>query len=291
MRYCEGRPESGARPLTPGERAWAAALRRRLALRAGLAALAGPLALATVPLAPWFARHVMRLGERMAYAAGTGWMGLVLLLGVPAAVLLVRDGLRAWRTLARDLDEGLAVRFGDGAGALELLPRSGRVLPGGARGRARRVAVGEAAAVPADPVTWALPVSDVPEALQGGGWVKRALTPEEKDEIAAFAARVARFPWALAILTLALLAAAAGRAGAHAAAPATAALWVLAAGLGWWRVASARAMAARLRVDVREGWVMRATAGAAAGDEMLPDSRAAWARAGAPAPWRLRRRA
>lgn len=292
MRYCEGRPETGARPLTPGERAAALRLRRGLAVRAWVGAAVGLLVLATAPLAPWFARHVMALDARSAYAAGAGWIGLALLLGIPAAVLLVRDGLRSWRALAGDLARGEAVRFGEGAAALEVLPRSGHVLArGGAPARARRVAVGEAAAPPHDPVTWALPVAEVPEPLQGGGWMKRALTPEEKDEIAAFAARVARFPWALAVLTLGLLAAAAGRSGVQGgASPVTAALWVLAAGLGWWRVASARAMAARLRADVREGWVMRATAGTAAGDEMLPASRAAWARAGAPASWRLRRR-
>jgi hypothetical protein len=63
----------------------------------------------------------------------------------------------------------------------------------------------------------------------------------------------------------------------------------LALAVAGWRLWRARGLAARLDADAEEGWAIRATAGASAGDEGLPSSRLGWTAGGAPVAWRMRR--
>ena len=295
MRYCEGLPEHAERALDPFERARTLAARRRAGWWAVAALAAIPAVVASVLPVAWLVLEVLRLPEAWSGPA-IGLYGIAVLLGgLPVALVTALDRIRAWAALRRDLVAGTAVEFGEGARQLLVLPGSGRILARGGRpdDLRRRAAVGEAAPVPEGANTWSIPYGDVPERLRSAGWVKRALDPAERGELEAFAARGERFPWMLAVLTVAFLAALVARwrpASEGGTGPAGTAAVLVLVGLGWWRVASARAMARRMRADAREGWVLRATQGPAAGDEMLPGSRAAWALRGTPARWRLRRR-
>jgi hypothetical protein len=221
---------------------------------------------------------------------------LALLGGFPVALVLARDFVHAALALRRDLRRGEALAFGDGDDALAVLPASLRVV--GRGGFAVRpeeeVELGEAEAAPSTAATYALLAAEVPAELRAGGWVKRALTPAEREEVARHAARLARPSRSLVAVTVVLAAAAASLAGGGASpSPSVAGrgLWsgvaaALLLALGWWRSLRRRGAAARLREDAEEGWAHRGTADGVE-VEVLPRSGAPWTGAGAPAAWRL----
>jgi hypothetical protein len=292
MRWCEGVAETAERPLTEGERAALARLRRRLAWRiAGWLALAvaSPLAAAAAialavrggPAHP----EALRTVGAVAFLAGV-------LLGPAAALLRAHDLQRERRRLRRDAAAGIAVEFG--AGALAVVPASGRIVARGGRSAdlRARVRLGDAAPLPAATPTYALAGALAGDAdareLSSLGLVRRPLSREERDELRGHARGLRRVPrslwlvgawWALAALR-----------GVARTGPRRRELVLvvtLPLALGAWRLLRARALAARLEADAEEGWAIRATAGATSGDEALPASRAAWTARGAPAPWRL----
>jgi hypothetical protein len=297
VRYCEGLPEVGTRPLGAGERAAVARLRRRL--RARLA-----LRLALVPASPaaavalGFAALVLaegalpaRLAEDVAAAISIAAFAAGFVVGPAAALLSARDRWRELREVRVDDARAVAIDFAGGSRALSVLPASERVLardgtPGGLRERAE---IAVAAAAPAGTPVYALPAGGEAGEIVAHGLVRRALSAEERDEIRAHVRKLRRLPvslwvalawWALGAVQ-ALRGAARGR-------PLLAFLTlVLAAGL--WRLVRARSLAGRLQADAEEGWAVRATSGAAAGQEGLPVSRLAWTAKGSPAAWRVDR--
>jgi hypothetical protein len=282
IRFACGMPESGARPLTGEERGRVGALRRALgrsALLRGLAvpaiAVAGAWAGAALLAARWPALAV-------AVFAGSAF-------GVAAALLALRDAVRERSRVARDLAAGEALLFARGTRSVEVLAHARRVLArdGAPADLAERAPMGSAAAPPAEARTWAVAADEGGGALELG-LVRRALTPEERDEIRRHASRLRRIPGALVAAT-ALGGAGLGAWLARRGAPGggNALLWAAVIALTWWRALGARRLAARLREDEADGWVLRATAGDRAGTEVLPASRARWTARGAPAPWRL----
>lgn len=292
MRFCSGHPERGVRPLTASERAGAEAALRHLTRRAaaGLFLLGAPFV--AVGLVAWVVTSIRPAGDP-ASGAVIGVLALfALLAGVPVTLAIARHGVRAALALRRDLRRGEALVFGDGPRAVAVLPDSRRGFRSDAAGvLGPPLVVGEAAAPPPDPATYALPAADVPEAVRAAGWVRRALTPEERAEVERHAARLGRVPLSLLLFSVvfaALAAAALSRApeGRPGLLPAVA--WLVLLGLGWWRVVRGRTEAARLRADAAEGWVYRAAAEAGR-DEFLPGSGAPWSEDGGPAEWRLRR--
>jgi len=154
------------------------------------------------------------------------------------------------------------------------------------------VVVGAAAPPPPEAPTYAVAVEAAGEAM-ALGLVRRALSRDERVEIRSHASRLGRIPLSLFAAT-ALVGAAVGvwLAGeGRGAAGGSGLLWATVLALAWWRAVGARRLAARLRADESEGWVLRATAGAVAGMEVLPSSRASWTAHGSPAPWRIATRA
>ncbi|HET8541518.1 MAG TPA: hypothetical protein VFL83_16700 [Anaeromyxobacter sp.] len=297
MRYCDGLPETGSRPLRADERAAVARLRRRLGW-----AIAARVALVAASPAAAFALLVAAialLGE----PAGTAGKALQVAAAVatlagffvgPAAALLSgRDRWREWRRVRRDLAAAVALEFGDGRRSLAVLPASERVVARDGRPAdlAARAPIGSAAPAPPAAATYAL----APGALDADvaareiaarGLVRRALSGEERDELRGHARRLRRVPpgfW-LAAAWWGLVAAQWGRGAEPRTAVAVMLTLVLA--LGLWRLRRARALAGRLEADAEEGWAIRATAGATSGDEALPASRASWTAGGAPAAWR-----
>ncbi|HEX9051528.1 MAG TPA: hypothetical protein VF841_13435, partial [Anaeromyxobacter sp.] len=202
MRYCDGLPEAGERPLRAVERAAIARLRRRLGWRlaARLAlAVASPVAAIGIFAAAWVVldggaggrrEEALQIAAVVTFAAG-------FLVGPAAALLSARDRLRDWRRLRRDLAAGVAVEFGDGARSLAVLPASERVLARGARPTdlRARAPVGAAAAAPAAAPTYALAAADDAPAIVANGLVRRALSADERDEIRAHARQLRRVPW------------------------------------------------------------------------------------------------
>jgi hypothetical protein len=284
VRYCEGLPSHGTRALTQDERAQVTAARRGWRLRLAARLATGPAALVgAVPLA---------IAAEEPFGSGTAAAIVVvaLLLAFPAALLWARDAWREVRTLGNDLAGGVAETFTDGAGALLVLPASGRVLSG-SHPLARRTFVGEVAPPAEGAAAWAIPLSDVPERLHHLAWVRRPLAAPERAEIERRVADLRRPP----ILLGALTALAAGGIAAtveHAgASPAVAAFrvvaWLAVLGLSWHKVWKARALGSRLEADVRDGWVARATRGEASGAEVLPASGLPWSERGTPSPWRV----
>lgn len=292
MRFCEGIPERATRPLSADERLAVAIASRRATRKAALA-LAG----VAVPV---LAVPAVFLG---AVAIGVDPEGAVLVLpllvavgllgGLPVALLFARDAIRAARALRRDVARGEAMVFGAGleervvlTGSRHLLGRAGKVVA-----PVRRAAVGEAAAPPPAPAIWALSSAEIPPALAGAAWVKRALSPDERAELARHARRFGRISPLLVLLSVVLAAGAAASLSSGRTGPrllvdlAVVPLLVL----QWIRVLRDRRAAARLRADADDGWAYR---GAAAEEdaalEVLPASGAYWTWAGAPAEWRLR---
>jgi hypothetical protein len=148
--------------------------------------------------------------------------------------------------------------------------------------------IGAAAPPPDEPPTYAVAADPAGEA-RALGLVRRALSRDERDEIRRHARRFARIPASLLAAT-ALAGAALGVwlvEEGRTLARGSGLLWVVVLALAWWRAVGARRLAARLRADESEGWVLRATAGSAAGMEILPSSRANWTAHGSPAAWRL----
>ncbi len=296
MRYCEGLPETGERPLCADERAAVARLRRGLAWR-----IAAPLALGiAAPIAAIAAVAVaygvlgagssaaaLRVGAAVAFVAG-------ILLGPAVALLWAHDRFREWRRVRRDAAAAVAIQFGEGARTISVLPASGRILARNGRPSAlrSRAHVGAAAPAPPAPPTYALPA----EALANGdareiashGLVRRPLSPEERDELRGHARGLRRIPRSLWLLAVWWALAALGWSAGHGPRKRDIVVIVtLPLALGAWRLLRARALAARLEADAEEGWAIRATAGATSGEEALPASRAAWTAGGAPARWRL----
>src|SRR5512138_1423208 len=168
MRWCEGLPELGDRPLRADERAAVARLARglgwRIAARLALSALAPLAAFGLVVLAVAVLggpdaeaggapRRALEAAGAVAFVAG-------FLVGPAAALLSARDRWRELRRLRRDLAAGVALEFGDGARAIAVLPASERVLARGGRAAdlAARAAVGAAAPAPDGVRTYAVPV-------------------------------------------------------------------------------------------------------------------------------------
>lgn len=284
MRYCEGLPSHGTRPLTPAERGRVAAARRGWWIRFGARLATAPAALVTaVPLA-------IAAEEPLGSGTSAAIVMLALLVAFPAVLLWARDAWREARAHGRDLAAGAVETFTDGLGRIELLPASGRILSG-PRPLARRTFVGEVAPPAEGAPAWAVPLSDVPESLQHLAWVRRPLAAPERAEIERRIAELRRPPILLGALT-ALAAsgvlATVERAGESPAASAFRVVaWLAVLGLSWHKVWKARVLGARLEADMRDGWVARATRGDASGAEMLPASGLPWSERGAPSRWRL----
>lgn len=289
--YCSGRPERGARPLTPAERARIAArrdvLRRHLVLRLA-AVVAAPLA--PVPLArralAWVPGGLGELEATLLLASGA-------FLLLPVALLWARDGARAARALGRDLRAGVALQFGDGAARLVLLPESGAILElDGAPGDLRDVGrLGHAAPPAGDGPLYALVAPGVEAEVAASGLMRRPLTADERAELSGHAARLLRIPWLLAggLFASTFLGA---RLAAFPDAPAparalTLGLVLLLVGGALHRLLAMRSLAHRLEEDAEEGWAVRVTRGAAAGDELLGASGLPWTVEGGPAEWRV----
>jgi hypothetical protein len=291
VRFCEGRPERAARPLTAGERAALAVASRRAARKAGLA-LGGLLVPFLLP--PGGALAALALGADPGGAApAVGALVLFAVLGaLPVAILFARDAVRGTRALRRDARRGEAVVFGDGPGEVVVLAESLHVIGRGGVivAPVGRVALGDAAPPPPAPPTYALSAAESPVGLRDGAWGKRALSPEERAEIERHARRFGRVPPFLALASLVLAAVAAAELGAGAE-PAQGLLPGVALGvvlaLHWWRVVRDVRAAARLRADADDGWAYRGLGEGVEGSEVLPASGASWTSAGVPAEWRL----
>jgi hypothetical protein len=286
-RFCLGLPEAGRRPFSDEERGRVAKLGRLLSRSAVLRA--------------FLAAGVAAAGAAAGVAAGeAGWRRVAVAtfaaatFGFAAALLGLRDSWRDGRRVAADLREGAVEIFERGTRSLAVLVHARRVLArdGGPADLQERAAVGAAAPPPSEAPTYAVSVDAAGEAM-ALGLVRRALSRDERDEIQRHARRLGRIPASLLAGT-ALAGAAVGvwLAGERReAAGGSALLWTAVLALAWWRAVGARRLAARLRADESEGWVLRATAGAIAGMEILPSSRASWTAHGSPAPWRIAPRA
>jgi membrane protein implicated in regulation of membrane protease activity len=66
-------------------------------------------------------------------------------------------------------------------------------------------------------------------------------------------------------------------------------VWAALLAYAWWRFVRARVLSRKLRADASNGWALRATAGEAAGNEVLAISGVTWTVQGAPAAWRVSR--
>jgi hypothetical protein len=286
--YCAGLPLEGERPLTPGERDRAAALRRAFGVRA-LARLAlVPVALAAAVAVAAMTRGASgRAAEVLAASA-------IVAVGLVGPIVAIVHALRAgasWRALGRDLAGGVALRFAGGGRSVAVLPRAGFPLEwdGAPAAAGPRLAIGEAAAVPREVATYAVDIGTA-RAAPGFDVVRRALSSAERDEIAGHARRLGRLPAVLVVFTASFLVLSARELrGVHPAEPGSGvlvAVWASFLAYAWWRFFRALALARKLRDDVSNGWALRATAGGPAGNEVLPVSGAAWTVQGAPAPWR-----
>jgi hypothetical protein len=282
IRFCAGLREAGERALTGVERGRAAALRARLS-RSAILRAAGAAAVLPAGVAG---------GVALAAAAGpTAALAafVATAFGTAAAALAVRDALRDRVRLGRDLREEAAVRlFAAGTRSLAVLAHSGRVVArdGAETDLRERAAVGAAAAPPGDPPTYAV-ASDAAAQTLALGLVRRALSGEEREELRGHARRLARIPAALLVATALGGLGVGASLGAERPGDGSAVLWLAVVGLTWWRALGSRRLAARLREDEADGWVLRSTAGDLAGTELLPASRASWTSRGVPAPWRL----
>jgi hypothetical protein len=213
--------------------------------------------------------------------------------GLVAPIAALVAGLRAaaaWRALGRDLARGVALRFAAGGRSVTVLPRAGFPLEwDGEPAAGPRLAIGEAAAVPAQAPTYAVDAGTA-VAAPGLDVVRRALSSAERDEISGHAQRLARVPAVLVVFTATFVALTARTVGgpppADPGAGALVALWAAFLAYAWWRFVRARVLARKLHGDVANGWALRATAGGAAGNEVLAVSGATWTVQGAPAPWR-----
>jgi hypothetical protein len=288
VRFCDGRPERGARPLDPDERVALGIAARRAAQKAAFA-VAAPLVV--VPAGAVVAAVVGADAEGP--GATVGVLALFAVLGgLPVAVGFAARAVRAARALRRDVRRGEALVFGEGREETVVLPESVHVVRRGGRVVApvRRVALGDAAAPPPAPATYALSAAEAPRGLGAYAWVKRALSPEERAEIERHARRFARISPGLLFFSVVGAAATAAALG-EGPAPGVEALPAVGLAavvlLEWWRVLRDRRAATRLRADADEGWAYRGVAEGATAWEVLPASGAFWTRAGAPAEWRL----
>jgi hypothetical protein len=291
MRFCEGRPERSTRPLTGEERVALEIAERRAARKAAFALAAVAVPFLVVPAGALVAAAVGVHPEGAVPALGTLAL-LAVLGGLPVAVVFARGAVRAVSGLRRDLRRGEVVVFGEGPDAAAVLVESRHVI-----GRAgvvvapvRRAAVGEAAAPPPAPPTYALVDADVPPSLRSAAWVKRALSPEERAELERHARRFGRVSPALVVFSCVFGAVTAAGLSHHGATdvgvlPAVALALVLA--LDWWRVLRNRRAGSQLRADADEGWAFRGVSQSVHEYEVLPASGAFWTSAGAPAEWRL----
>jgi hypothetical protein len=296
VRYCEGLPELGTRPFTGEERERVLRDHRLAVRRIALAAagLAGPPGVAVAAVAVALALDTR--GYAWATGVGAGGLIVALLLGVPLALLALRDAVRGLRQARGDLRGGVVAEYGDGVRTIVLLPRSGRALAEGGTllVRPRPALVGEAAPVPEDGPTYAVSASAVPEGYEQYAWIRRALAPAELDEARAHAAKLARVSRVLVGLTVWVVLMGVYHAHARARSPEhdipiSGVAWAIGLAAGWFRTLAQRRLAQRLLEDVEEGWVVRATAGEAAGVEVLPASGLVWAEGASPLGWRLRR--
>ena len=287
-RFCNGLRERGERPLTADERARVAAARRSWTWTAAARAVLVPCALGVLVPTGLAAQLLPRTAGLV--LAGIATAAVVFFL-FPAAIAWTFDALRVRRALGADLAGGTVVELGDGARTLAVLPRSSRALGGeGAGEELPRVEMGEAAPAPAEAPTYGVAVEGDVAGAREHGWVRRALAPEEREELRGIAGVLRRAPLRLvAVSTIyALLLGDAARTERTASLALVLAFGVVVLGSGWLRWLRGRALAARLLADESEGWIVRATAGALAGTEVLPGSGAHWTQAGAPAEWRLR---
>lgn len=304
--WCEGLPFAGVRPPTPGERSAMSRRRRLLAWRAALAAAAA-LTLPAAPL-PLAARPATGLAWSVAYGASLA----LLCIGLPLLVLVLRDLLRAWTRLGRDLRRETVLTFARPAvpeapptpadPGLAVLPISGIALAVDSRGRAhvRRVVPVEVAAGP----EYGLRVS-VPREMAWDAnnprtrFERRTLTDSEREELRRAVVELRHLhplEWvffalaSLGLLGEILFPARPGQPFDPAS--------------GWWRVLVIAVvafhvgrrwrLAGRLVQDLETGWVLRPVRPDARGprpdQEFLPHSRALWRVHGAPAGWRALKR-
>lgn len=283
-RFCAGLPFDGERPLTAEERARLAVRRRAWGARA-LARVAFVPAVLAVGSA--VVAGAAGAGAELLAATGAVVFGLV----TPIAALVHAWGAATtWLLLGRDARDGRALRFAGGGRSVAILPHSGFALEwdGVPAAVERRLHVGEAAEVPAGAATYAVDVSTA-RVAPGLDLVRRPLSPAEREEILCHAARLGRVPLVLGGFSAAFVLLAAQVLGAGDAGAAEAALvlvWAAVLAYGWSRFLRARAMSRKLREDASNGWALRATAGAPAGNEVLAISGATWTVHGGPAPWR-----
>lgn len=283
-RFCAGLPLEGERPLSPEERARLAARRRAWGGRA-----LGRLAFVPAILAAGSAVAATAAGAGAEALAAAAFVVLVLVL--PAAGLLrAASAAATWIRLGRDARDDRALRFAGGGRSVAILPHSRFALEwdGAPAAEDRALPVGEAAALPAGAATYAVDVATA-RAAPGLDLVRRPLSPAEREEILAHAARLGRVPLVLGVFSAAFALLSARLLGPGDAALADAALvavWVAFLAQAWWRFLRARAMSRKLREDASNGWALRATAGEPAGNEVLAVSGATWTVQGSPAPWR-----
>jgi hypothetical protein len=299
MRWCEGLPETGTRSLGGDERAAVVRLRsrlaRRLAVRLALVLASPVAAVALVGLVALglgaFQGSDEALPPGLEVVAGLAFFaGFVV--GPAAALLSARDRWREWRSLRTDAGAAIALEFAGDGRAVAVLPASGRVVARDGR-RAdldERVQVASAAPAPDRAPTYALAAEGDASRIAEHGLVRRPLSPDEREEIRAHARALRRIPgsvWVVAAWWA--LGAVQWLRGAERGNPLVL-LLTLALAVAGARLWRSRGLAARLDADAEEGWAIRATAGASAGEEGLPLSRLGWTARGAPAAWRIGRR-
>lgn len=289
--YCAGLPLDGERPLSAEELARATALRRAWGRRA-LARLAfAPITLLVGGAIASGAHGATGAGAPLVVAAAFVIFGVLAPL---AALVHAGAAFATWLRLGRDLRERRALRFVAGERSVSVLLRSGFVLEwdGAPASAERRLDVGHAAQVPASAPTYAVDLGTAVSA-PGLAVVRRPLSPAERDEILAHAARLGRVPLVLGVFTGAfvLLAARVLEAERSGTAVGLVVVWAALLAFAWSRFVRARRLSRGLREDGSNGWALRATAGSAAGNEVLAISGATWTVQGTPAPWRISPRA
>lgn len=290
--WLRGARRVGERPLDPSERAWIERVRKahRARVVVGWSIVPGALTLSALPA------MVLHDVPAVAMAVGFFWF-VTICVGVPVAILLVRDHARASRELRDDLAGGSAWVFESRTGApVVLLEHSRRVVD----------------VADTKPVTAHEDVIEVePHAasqfyaplslghLQGVGEIRlaqRSLAASERDELDRVQRRLLvpkTSDWvALAVLAVLLTVGLAGRAradvawGPRATVDAVLAAVVLVTVVR--RYGRSLLLARRIREDLAVGLVVHADGDDLQDAEFLPISRLTWRQQGAPAEWRNR---
>jgi hypothetical protein len=207
-------------------------------------------------------------GVALSLALLAGWM-----LGLPVALLLLRDARRDLQCLAQDLHEARVLVFGNGASELGLLPASRWVVSEGAHEptRFRRAIYGTAAPPSGEDFR-----------------TERLLTAEERTELEVHANRVVRLPWWLIVWTaLGVVGAIGYLLGSAAPRPAPFPIGLLVLVALWWRVIRQWILRKRILQDVASGRARGLRVGPGSDRvEFLGHSALEWTLNGAPSRWR-----